>query len=100
MMSSTRNADLVRQDSGLIRNRRYAFVAAIWTGTVALSGLRTALTPTPYRERWLFTPMLGLPHLRPLFIALSVFYWLFVLWILFWFYQAARGKYERFLVGS
>jgi hypothetical protein len=95
----TENADLVSQDSGLIRNRRYALLAAIWTGSVAISGLRAALSPAPYHERWLFM-LRGLPHLRPLLIGLSVFYWLLVLWVFFWFYQAARGKYEHFLVGS
>jgi hypothetical protein len=29
-----------------------------------------------------------------------VFFWGFVFWILFWFYRAARGKYERFLLAS
>ena len=33
-------------------------------------------------------------------MGLSMFFWGFVLWILFWFYRAARGKYERFLVAS
>jgi hypothetical protein len=33
-------------------------------------------------------------------IALSVFFWCFVAWILFWFYRAARDKNERFLVGG
>src|SRR5512140_1980115 len=96
----TDKAESVRRDVGLIRNRRYAIIAAILTAIVAISGLRATVNPVPYRERWLFVPMGGLPHLRPLFIGLSVFYWVFGLWILFWFYRAARGKYERFLVGS
>jgi peptidoglycan/LPS O-acetylase OafA/YrhL len=49
---------------------------------------------------WVFDRVYGLPHLRPLIIALSVFFWGFVLWIVFWAYRAARGKYERFLFAS
>jgi hypothetical protein len=33
-------------------------------------------------------------------MGLTVFFWGFVLWILFWFYRAARDRYERFLVGG
>ena len=33
-------------------------------------------------------------------IGLSVFFWVFTLWVLFWFYRAAREKYEQFLVGA
>jgi hypothetical protein len=35
-----------------------------------------------------------------LFIGFTIWVWVFVLWILFWFYRAARGKYERFLVAA
>jgi hypothetical protein len=54
----------------------------------------------PHREFWLIEPLPQWPDLRPIFIALSIFCWVFVLWILFWFYKAARSKYERFLVAA
>ena len=72
----------------------------ILTAIIAASAFRTTLQPVRLTSPWLFEPSYGLPHLRLLFIGLSVFFWGFVLWILFWFYRAARGKYERFLVAS
>jgi len=35
-----------------------------------------------------------------LFIGLTIWVWAFMLWILYWFYKAARGKYERFMVAA
>lgn len=86
--------------AGLIRNKRHAIIAVVFTAIIAASALRTTLQPMRLTSPWLFEPIYGLPHLRLLFIGLSVFFWLFVLWILFWFYRAARGKYERFLLAS
>jgi uncharacterized BrkB/YihY/UPF0761 family membrane protein len=90
----------VEHTSGLIRNKRHAIIAVILTAIIAASGLRATLQPMRLTSPWLFEPLYGLPHLRLLFIGLSVFFWVFVLWILFWFYRAARGKYERFLLAS
>jgi uncharacterized BrkB/YihY/UPF0761 family membrane protein len=90
----------VEHTSGLIRNKRHAIIAVILTAIIAASALRTTLQPVRITSPWLFEPIYGFPHLRLLFIGLSVFFWGFVLWILFWFYRAARGKYERFLVAS
>ena len=82
----------VEHTSGVIRNKRHAIVAVILTGIIAASALRTTLQRMRVTGPWLFEPISGVPHLRPLFIGLSVFFWGFVLWILFWFYRAARGK--------
>jgi len=90
----------VDHTNGLIKTRRHAIVAVILTAIVTASALRAALQPARHTSPWLFEPISGLPHLRPLFIGLSVFYWVFVLWIAFWFYRAARVKYERFLLAS
>jgi len=90
----------VEHTSGLIRNKRHAIIAVIVTAVVATSALRTTLQPMRRISPWLFEPIYGLPHLRLLFMGLSVFFWGFVLWILFWFYRAARGKYERLLLAS
>lgn len=90
----------VEYTSGLIRNKRHAIVAVILTAIIAASELRSTLQPMRVTSPWLFEPLYGLPHLRLLFIGLSVFFWTFVLWILFWSYRAARGKYERFLLAS
>jgi hypothetical protein len=90
----------VEHTSRLIRNKRHAIIAMILTAIVAASALRTTLQPMRLTSPWLFEPIYGLPHLRLLFIGLSVFFWVFVLWILFWFYKAARGKYEHFLLVS
>ena len=84
----------------LIRNRRHAIVAVISTAIVAASALRTMVTPVPLDGPWLIEPPRQLPQLRPLFIGLSIFFCGFVFWILFWFYKAARDKYERFLVAG
>lgn len=86
--------------NGLIRNKRHAIIAVILTAIVAASALRTTLQPTRPTSPWLFEPIYSLPHLRLLFIGLSVFFWVFVLWILFWLYRAGRRKYEMFLLGS
>ncbi len=90
----------VDHTSGLIKTRRHAIVAVILTAVIAASALRTALHPARFTTPWLIEPVYGLPRLTPLFISLSVFYWSFVLWIVFWFYRAARGKYEHFLLAS
>jgi uncharacterized BrkB/YihY/UPF0761 family membrane protein len=90
----------VEHTSGLIRNKRHAIIAVILTAIIAASALHTTLQPVWITSPWLLEPIDGLPYLRLLFIGLSVFFWGFVLWILFWFYKAARGKYERFLVAS
>ena len=90
----------VEHTSGLIRNKRHALIAVILTAIIAASALRTTLQPMRFTSPWLFEPIYGLPRLRPLFIGLSVFFWVFVLWTLFWFYKAARGKCERFLLAS
>jgi uncharacterized BrkB/YihY/UPF0761 family membrane protein len=92
----------VEHTSGLLRNKRHAIIAVILTAIIAASALGTTLQPMRLTSAspWLFEPIYGVPHLRLLFIGLSVFFWVFVLWILFWFYGAARGKYERFLLGS
>jgi uncharacterized BrkB/YihY/UPF0761 family membrane protein len=90
----------VEHTSGVIRNKRHAIIAVILTAIIAASALRTTLRPMRLTSPWLFEPISGLPHLRLLFIGLSVFFWGFVFWILFWFYRAARGKYERFLLAS
>ena|ERR1035437_10803264 len=87
--------------SVLIRNKRDASAAVILTAIIAALALHTTLRPVRLTSPWTFERLYGLPHLaRPLLIGLSVFFWAFVLWILFWFYKAARGKYERLLVGS
>ena len=50
---------------------------------------------------WVFERLYGLPQVtRPSVIGVSVFFWALVFWTLFWFYRAACGKYERFLVAS
>ncbi len=90
----------VEHTSGVIRTRRHAIIVVILTGTIAASALRSTLQPMRVARPWLFEPISGLPQLRLLFIGLSVFFWGFVLWILFWFYRAARGKYELFLLAS
>jgi uncharacterized BrkB/YihY/UPF0761 family membrane protein len=90
----------VEHTSGLVRNKRYAIISVILTAIIAASALRTTLQPMRLTSPWLVEPSYGLPHLRLLFIGLSVFFWGYVLWILFWFYRAARGKYERLLVAS
>jgi hypothetical protein len=85
---------------GLISNRRHAIVAVVITSIVLASAFRSAITRAP-QSRWLFEPI-NHSHLfgRPASIALSIFFWCFVAWILFWFYRAARDKNERFLVGG
>jgi|SRR5579864_3026604 len=90
----------VQHTSGLIRNKRHAIISVILTAITAASAFRTTLQPVRLTNPWLFEPNYGLPHPRLLFVGLSMFFWGFVLWILFWFYRAARGKYERFLVAS
>ena len=90
----------VEHTSGLIRKKRHAIVAVIVTAIVATSALRTTLQPMQRTSPWLFEPIYGSPQLKLLFIGLSVFFWGFVLWILFWFYRVARGKYERLLLAS
>ena len=90
----------VEHTSGLIRNKRHAIIAVILTAIIAASALRTTLQPMRLASPWLFEPIYGLPHLRRLSIGLSLFFWGFVLWTLFWFYRAARGKYERLLLAS
>jgi|SRR5919108_4369765 uncharacterized BrkB/YihY/UPF0761 family membrane protein len=90
----------VEHANGLIRNKRHAIIAVILTAIIAASALRTTLQPMRLTSPWLFEPIYRLPHLRLLFRGLTVFFWVFVLWILFWFYRAARGKYERFLLAS
>ena len=90
----------VEHTGGVIRNKRHAILAVVLTAIIAASALRSAFKPVRFTGRWLFEPIYGLPHLRPLFIGLSLFYWCFVLWIVFWFWRAARGKYERFLLAS
>jgi hypothetical protein len=90
----------VKQTDGVIRNKRHAIIAVVLTSVVAVSALHSTLQPMRRASPWLFEPIYGLPHLRGLFIGLSVFFWGYVLWILFWFYRAARGKYERLLLAS
>lgn len=85
---------------GLISNRREALVPVLITTIVLASAFRSAVTRAP-ESRWLFEPI-NHSYLfgKPASIALSVFFWCFVAWILFWFYRAARDKNERFLVGG
>jgi uncharacterized BrkB/YihY/UPF0761 family membrane protein len=90
----------VEHRSGLVRNKRDATIAVILTAIIAASSLRTTLQPMRLTGPWLFEPIYGLPHLGRLSIGLSLFFWGFVLWILFWFYRAARGKYEQLLLAS
>jgi hypothetical protein len=90
----------VGHTSGVIQNRRHAILAVILTAIIAALALRTTLQPMRLTSPWVFERVYGLPHLRPLSIALSVFFWGFVLWIVFWFYRAARGKCERLLFAS
>lgn len=90
----------VEHTSGLIRNKGHAIIAVILMAIIAASALRTTLQPMRVTSPWLFEPLYRLPHLRLLFISLSVFFWAYVLWILFWFYRAARRKYEQFLLAS
>ena len=87
--------------SGLVRNRRDATIAVILTAIIAASSVRTTLHPMRLTGPWLFDPIYGLPHLGSrLSIGLSLFFWGFVLWIVFWVYRAARGKYERLVLAS
>jgi hypothetical protein len=86
------------QSGGLIRNRRHAIVAVLGTLVVFASGLHGILGRIPNYGHWPLEPPPQWVYLRPLFVGLSIFVWAFVLWILFWFYRAASGKYERFLV--
>jgi hypothetical protein len=90
----------VEGKSGLIGNKRDAIIAVILTAIIAASALRGAWRPMRHSSPWLFDTAYGLPRLTPLLIGLSVFFWVYLLWILFWFYRAARGKYERFLLAS
>jgi len=90
----------VEHTTGLIRNKRHALIAVILTAIIAASALRSTMQPMRLRSPWLFEPIYGLPHHKLLFIGLSGFFWVYVLWIVFWFYRAARGKYERFLLAS
>jgi hypothetical protein len=85
---------------GLISNRREAVVAVLITTIVLASAFRSAVAGKP-QSRWLFKTI-NHSYLfgRPASIALSVFLWFFVGWILFWFYRAGRDKNERFLVGG
>jgi len=86
--------------NGLIRNKRHAAIAVVLAAVVATSALRNTLQPMRRTSPWLFNPIYALPHLTPLFVGLSAFFWGFVLWILFWLYRSARGKYERLLLAS
>jgi len=90
----------VGHTSNLIRNRRDATVAVVLTAIIAALVLNTTLRPMRPSSPWVFDRLYGLPDVRPLRVGLSLFYWAFVLWIVFWFYRAARGKYERFLMAS
>jgi len=87
--------------AGLIRSRRGASAAVILTVAVAALELHITFQPVRLASPWTLERLYGLSRLgRPVFIGLSVFFWAWALWVLFWFYKAARGKYERFLVGS
>jgi hypothetical protein len=86
-----------RTGRGLIHNRRDAIVASVLTLVVLGSTLRSMMMRPPH-DPWFFARQSGLPV--PLLIGLSLFFWAFVCWILFWFYRAARDKYERLLVGG
>jgi hypothetical protein len=89
------------QAAGLIRKRSHAVTAVLCTLVVFASNIRGSIRHTPHYERWLFIEPLPQWHqFRPLFIGFTIWVWVFVLWILFWFYRAARGKYERFLVAA
>jgi hypothetical protein len=83
---------------GLIRNRRHAIVAVLVSFTVLASAFHSAIRRAP-QNRWLFEPM-SHSYLfgTPASIVLSIIYWCFVVWILFWFYKAASDRNERFLV--
>lgn len=85
---------------GLISNRREAIVAVVITSIVLVSAFRSAVARVSH-SHWLFEPirqsyLFG----RSASIALSIFFWCFVAWILFWFYRATHDKNERFLVGG
>ena len=84
--------------TGLIQNRRDGIIAAVLTLAVLSSTLRSIVTGHPHNA-WLFEPPKSGP-LVPLLVGLSLFYWAFVSWILFWFYRGAQNKYERLLVAS
>jgi hypothetical protein len=85
---------------GLIHSRRHAVIAVLITLVALASAFRSAVTRAP-QNRWLFQPvndsyLFG----KPACIALSIFFWCFVAWILFWLYRATRDKNERFMVGG
>ena len=89
------------QSAGLIRKRSHAVTAVLCTLVVSASNIRGVIRHTPHYERWLLIEPLPQWHqFRPLFIGFTIWVWLFVLWILFWFYKAARLKHERFLVAA
>ncbi|MFI5116324.1 MAG: hypothetical protein ACHP8B_06450 [Terriglobales bacterium] len=85
---------------GLICNRRRAIVAVVATAIPLVSELRLFPARVPHHSRWLIEPPPQGPQLRILFIGLSIWVCGFMFWILFWFYRAARDKYERFLVAG
>jgi uncharacterized membrane protein len=86
------------EKGGLIKDRRDGIVAAVLTLAVLGSTLRSIVTRNPH-NRWLFEPPQS-STLVPLNVGLTIFFWAFVSWILFWFYRGAQNKYERLLVGS
>lgn len=87
--------------TGLIRSRRYASAAVIFSAAVAALELHITFQPVRLTSPWTFDRLYGLSQLgRPLLIGLSLFFWAWVLWVLFWLYKASRGKCERLLVGS
>jgi uncharacterized membrane protein YeaQ/YmgE (transglycosylase-associated protein family) len=94
---------MVRADhaTGVIRNKRDATVWVILTAVIGALARHSTFQPVRLTSPWIFESLYGLSRLgRPVLIGLSVFFWVFVLWILFWLYRAMRGRYERLLVGS
>ena len=85
---------------GLIHSRRHAIIAVVITLVFLTSATRSGVTRAP-QNRWLFQPV-NHSYLfgKPACIALSIFFWCFVAWILFWLYTAARDRNERFMVGG
>lgn len=91
----------VNSTSGVIRNSRDASVAVLFAAIIAASALHATIQPVRLTSPWVFERLYGLSQVsRPFLIGLSLFFWAFVLWILFWFYKAAREKYERLLMAS
>jgi uncharacterized BrkB/YihY/UPF0761 family membrane protein len=94
---------MIRADhtTGLIQRKRDASAAVIFTAAVAALELHITFQPVRLTSPWTFERLYGLSRLgRPVLIGLSVFFWAWVLWVLFWLYKASHGKYERLLVGS